>query len=78
MNFSAPFLMVNKQTISRWIFKAIPLAYKSPDLPLPLGVRAHPTRGMVASKAFLSGVSIHNICEAVGWSTPLTFVNLDQ
>ncbi len=52
----------NKQTVSRWIVDAITTAYESSDLPSPLGVRAHSTRSMAASKAFSSGVSMHNIC----------------
>ncbi len=45
-----------KQTLSRWIVDAIIVAYESSDLPSPLGVKAHSTRGMAASKAFLAGV----------------------
>ncbi len=70
-----------KQTLSRWIVDAIIVAYESSDLPSPLGVKAHSTRGMAASKAFLAGVLIQDICDAAGWSTPLTFVrfyNLDR
>ncbi len=50
------------------------VAYESSYLPSPLGVKAHSTRGMAASKAFLTGVPIQDICDAAGWSTPLTFV----
>ncbi len=67
-------LPANKQTISRWIVDAITTAYESSDLPSPLGVRAHSTRSMAASKAFSSGTSLQDICDAAGWSTPLTFV----
>ncbi|KAI2653717.1 hypothetical protein H4Q32_014045 [Labeo rohita] len=67
-------LPASKQTLSRWIVDAICSAYKSSDLPPPLGVKAHSTRSMAASKAFLAGVSMQNICNAAGWSTPLTFV----
>ncbi len=63
-----------KQTLSRWIVDAIIVAYESSDLPSPLGVKAHSTKGMAASKAFLAGVPIQDICDAAGWSTPLTFV----
>ncbi len=63
-----------KQTLSRWIVDAVILSYESSDLPSPLGVKAHSTRGMAASKAFLAGVPIQDICDAAGWSTPLTFV----
>ncbi|KAL0177345.1 hypothetical protein M9458_026239, partial [Cirrhinus mrigala] len=67
-------LPASKQTISRWIVDAICSAYEASDLPPPLGVRAHSTRGMAASKAFLAGVPLQDICNAAGWSTPLTFV----
>ncbi len=63
-----------KQTLSRWIVDAIIVAYESSDLPSSLGVKAHSTRGMAASKAFFAGVPIQDICDAAGWSTPLTFV----
>ncbi len=67
-------LPANKQSLSRWIVDAITTAYESSDLPSPLGVRAHSTRSMAASKALSSGTSLQDICDAVGWSTPLTFV----
>ncbi len=67
-------LPANKQTLSRWIVDAITTAYESSDFPSPLGDMVHSTRGMAASKAFSSGLSMHNICNAVGWSTPLTYV----
>ncbi|KAI2646912.1 hypothetical protein H4Q32_025038 [Labeo rohita] len=63
-----------KQTLSRWIVDAISSAYESSGLPPPLGVKAHSTRSVSASKAFLEGVSMQDICNAAGWSTPLTFV----
>ncbi|KAL0183550.1 hypothetical protein M9458_019246, partial [Cirrhinus mrigala] len=63
-----------KQTLSRWIVDAISTAYESSGLPPPLGVKAHSTRSVSASKAFLEGISIQDICNAAGWSTPLTFV----
>ncbi|KAL0161749.1 hypothetical protein M9458_045474, partial [Cirrhinus mrigala] len=64
----------SKHTISRWIVDAVTLAYESSDLPSPLGVKAHSTRSMAVSKAFLSEVPLSDICNAAGWSTPLTFV----
>ncbi len=64
----------SKQTLSRWIVDAITVAYESSDLPSPLGVKAHSTRSVAASKAFLAGVPMQDICNAAGWSTPLTFV----
>ncbi|KAI2655685.1 Retrovirus-related Pol polyprotein from transposon 17.6 [Labeo rohita] len=73
-------LPASKQTLSRWIVDAISTAYESSDLPSPLGVKAHSTRAMAAFKALLTGAPIQDICNAAGWSTPLTFVrfyNLD-
>jgi hypothetical protein len=67
-------LPASKQTLSRWIVDAISTSYESSGLPSPLGVKAHSTRGMAASKAFLAGVPLQDICNAAGWSTPLTFV----
>ncbi len=64
----------SKQTLSWWIVDAIHIAYESSGLPSPMGVKAHSTRSVAASKAFLAGVPIQDICNAAGWSTPLTFV----
>ncbi|KAI2656770.1 Transposon Ty3-G Gag-Pol polyprotein [Labeo rohita] len=64
----------SKETLSRWIVDAISTAYESSDLPSPLGVKAHSTRALGASKAFSAGVPIQDICNAAGWSTPLTFL----
>ncbi len=55
-----------KQTLSRWIVDAISLAYESSGFPSPLGVKAHLTRSVAASKAFLSGVPVQDICDAAG------------
>ncbi|KAI2646951.1 Protein-glutamate methylesterase/protein-glutamine glutaminase 3 [Labeo rohita] len=44
-------LPASKHTISRWIVDAISLAYESSGLPSPLGVKAHSTQGISASKA---------------------------
>ncbi|KAI2645589.1 Thromboxane-A synthase [Labeo rohita] len=67
-------LPASKHTLSRWIVDAISLAYEFSGLPSPLGVKAHSTRGISASKAFMSGVPMRDICDAAGWSTPLTFI----
>ncbi|KAL0151599.1 hypothetical protein M9458_053116, partial [Cirrhinus mrigala] len=67
-------LPATKQTLSRWIMDAITRAYESSGLPPLLGVKAHSTRSIADSKAFLEGVSIQGICNAAGWSMPLTFV----
>ncbi|KAI2668514.1 Transposon Ty3-G Gag-Pol polyprotein [Labeo rohita] len=55
----------SKQTLSRWIVDTICSAYESSDLPPPLGVKAHSTRSMAASKAFLAGVPMQDICNAL-------------
>ncbi|KAL0174633.1 hypothetical protein M9458_030601, partial [Cirrhinus mrigala] len=59
-------LPATKQTLSRWIVDAIECAYESSGLPPPLGVKAHSTQTMAASKAFLAGISIQDICNAAG------------
>ncbi len=46
-------LPATKQTLSQWIVDAISMWYESSGLPLPLGVKAHSTRSVAASKAFL-------------------------
>lgn len=69
-------LPASKQIVSWWILDAICLDYESSDLPSPLGVKAHSTRSVAASKADLSGVSMQDICNTAGWSMPLTFVSL--
>ncbi len=67
-------LPATKQTLTRWRVDAISIAYESSDLPSPLGVKAHSTRSVAASKAFLAGMSMQDICNIAGWSTLLTFV----
>ncbi len=64
---------VTKQRISRWLVDAITLAYSSSGLQCPIGVRAHSTRGIDSSWEWSSGVSISDICEVAGWSSPSTF-----
>ncbi|KAI2665252.1 Transposon Ty3-G Gag-Pol polyprotein [Labeo rohita] len=54
-------LPATKQTLSRWIVDAISCAYESSGLPPPLGVKAHSTRSIAASKAFLEGVSMISV-----------------
>ncbi len=51
---------------SHWIVDAICIAYESSDLLSPLGVNAHSTRSVTASKAFLAGVPMQEICNAAG------------
>ncbi|XP_067247019.1 uncharacterized protein [Chanodichthys erythropterus] len=70
----------SKQRMSKWVVEAISLAYKAVGHPCPLAICAHSTRGMAASKALMSGVSLDDICGAAGWSSQHTFIrfyNLD-
>ena len=65
----------SSQTISRWIVQSIHLAYNLAEIPLPGPVRAHSTRAVASSTAFLCGVDIADICRAATWATPSTFVS---
>ncbi len=67
-------LHASKQTHSRWIVDAINMSYDSTDLPSQMGVKAHSTRSVVASKDFFADVPLQDICNIAGWSAPLTFV----
>ncbi len=64
---------VTKQWLSRWIIYAIKLAFSSLGQLCPMGVRAHSSRGIASYWAWSSGVSIAEICAAVGWASPSTF-----
>lgn len=64
---------VSKQRLSHWIVEAISMAYSSAGLQVPVGLRAHSTRGLATSWAYFRGVSIQDICAAASWSSPLTF-----
>ncbi len=73
-------LATSKQRISHWVRDAISLAYEVRNLPSPLSLRAHSTRGVASSQALFRGVPLEDICVAAGWSSPHTFVrfyNLD-
>ncbi len=73
-------LATSKQRISHWVRDAISLAYEVRNIPSPLSLRAHSTRGVASSQALFRGVPLEDICVAAGWSSPHTFVrfyNLD-
>ncbi len=73
-------LATSKQRISHWVRDAISLAYEARELPSPLSLRAHSTRGVASSQALFRGVPLEDICVAAGWSSLSTFVrfyNLD-
>lgn len=59
---------------SNWVVEAIALAYISRGLQ-PMGfLWAYSTRRMAASWALFRGVSVHDTCSAINWSSPLTSV----
>ncbi|CAM4341551.1 unnamed protein product [Leuciscus chuanchicus] len=60
--------------MSKWVVEAISLAYEAAGQPSPWAVRSHSTRSMADSKALISGVSLQDVCDAAGWSSPHTFV----
>ncbi len=73
-------LATSKQRISHWVRDAISLAYEARNLPSPLSLRAHSTRGVASSQALSRGVPLEDICVVAGWSSLHTFVefyNLD-
>ncbi len=73
-------LATSKQRISHWVRDAISLAYETQNLPSPLSLRAHSTRGVASSQALFRGVPLEDICVAAGWYSSHTFVrfyNLD-
>ncbi len=49
-------LATSKQRISHWVRDAISLAYEARNLPSPLSLRAHSTRGVASSQALFRGV----------------------
>ncbi len=64
----------SKQRMSKWVVEAISLAYESAGQPSPMAVWSHSTRSMAASKALISGVSLQELCDAAGWSSPHTLI----
>ncbi len=65
---------VTKQQMSYWIVEAISLAYEAHGLTSHLGLRAHYTRAVASSQAFLKGSSMEDVCAVAGWSSPSTFI----
>ncbi|KAK3545898.1 hypothetical protein QTP70_016591 [Hemibagrus guttatus] len=63
-----------------WVVEAIIQAYEACSIALPLGVRAHSTRGIASSSALARGVPLQEISAVAGWSSLHTFIrfyNLD-
>ncbi len=63
-----------REAYAMWWIRMLFYSLESSDLPSPLGVKAHSTRSVEASMAFLAGVPMQDICNAAGWSMPLTFI----
>lgn len=55
---------ISRQCLSHWVMGLGPLE----------GLRAHSTRGMATSMALFKGVSVQNICAALNWASPHTYV----
>ncbi len=73
-------LATSKQRIYHWVRDAISLAYEARNLPSPLSLRVHSTRGVASSQALFRRVPLEDICVVAGWSSPHNFVkfyNLD-
>ncbi len=60
-----------KTEASHWIVDAITAAYTSQGLECPFHIRVYSTR-VIASSAWLRGMSIREICFAAGWSSQNT------
>lgn len=58
--------------MARWVIRLIELANSNAGVPLPAGVVAHSTRGMVASWALFKGPYLEEICTVNGWTSSLT------
>ncbi len=67
---------VTEQRMSHWIFEALSLAYVARGLTSPLRLRAHSTRAVASSQAFLIGSSMGDVCDAAGCSSLSTFIKL--
>lgn len=65
---------VSSQRLAKWIVETIRLAYLLAKRPLPGPVKAHSTRAMAASTAFMKWASLTEVCQAATWSSPHTFV----
>lgn len=68
---------IAKATISQWIKKTVMLAYElaKPDGLADLSVKAHDVRGLAASWARLSNVSLDEVMSACSWRSHNTFTN---
>lgn len=64
---------ISNQRLSNWIVGCIRLCYQLKNMTSPTSVRAHSTRSMLTSVAFLRYVSLTDICKADTWASEHTF-----
>ena len=69
-----PFTPASKDTVSRWIVRAIKAAGQT-ALVTDSAPHAHETRGVSTSWAMFAGISQEEILQAAFWSTPNTFIS---
>lgn len=69
---------MSKQTLSRLTDDVISLAYEGLCQPCPSAVRVHSALSMAASKAFLSGISLSDICNSEGGLLPAPIPDFNQ
>ena len=62
------------QAVARYIVKLIKWAYCQQNLQVPEGIKGHDTRGVAASLATLSGVSLSDVLAAGNWASANTFL----
>lgn len=65
---------LSSQRLSHWLCKAIYFSYESSGKPVSQGIGGHSTRGLAASAAILTGVSIGDICKIASWILPSPYV----
>ena len=61
-------------SLSRWLVSTISLAYDLQGQTPPDSLKAHSTRVVASSTAFLRGVDLSDICRTATWSQPSTFI----
>ncbi|XP_078518308.1 uncharacterized protein LOC144782952 [Lissotriton helveticus] len=64
---------ISKSGIARWIVKCIQICYQKAKRTLTVPPRAHSTRKLGASMAFLGNIPLEDICRAATWTTIHTF-----
>ncbi|XP_075774348.1 uncharacterized protein LOC102454623 [Pelodiscus sinensis] len=65
---------LTSQRISKLIVSCISMCHSLRGKPLPSLPKAHSTRTVATTTAFLSGVSFRDICRAATWSSNVTFM----